>query len=63
MAELTDANAAAVAERFKALGEPMRLRLLHALRSGERSVGDLAERTDGGRHRPAAHVRDDHRGA
>lgn len=34
-----------VAERFRVLGEPMRLRLLHALRRGERSVGDLVQRT------------------
>ena len=30
-----------VAERFRTLGEPTRLRLLNALRTGERSVGDL----------------------
>jgi DNA-binding transcriptional ArsR family regulator len=34
-----------VAERFRVLGEPMRLRLLDALRSGPRSVGELVERT------------------
>ncbi len=33
-----------VAQRFRALGDPVRLRLLHSLREGERSVGDLAER-------------------
>lgn len=30
-----------VAERFRALGEPARLSILHALRNGERCVGDL----------------------
>ena len=35
----------AVAERFKALGEPARLRILNALREGEAAVGDLAEAT------------------
>jgi ArsR family transcriptional regulator len=30
-----------VAARFKLLGEPMRLRLLHALHDGERNVTDL----------------------
>ena len=30
-----------VARRFKALAEPMRVRILDALRDGERSVGDL----------------------
>lgn len=34
-----------VAERFKVLAEPVRLRLLQALMAGERSVGELAERT------------------
>ena len=34
-----------VASRFKALGEPARLRILDALRSGELSVGDLCGRT------------------
>ncbi len=34
-----------VGERFKALGEPARLRILDALRSGPRSVGELVETT------------------
>ncbi len=34
-----------VAERFKALAEPVRLQLLDALRREECSVGELAERT------------------
>jgi ArsR family transcriptional regulator len=34
-----------VAERFRVLGEPMRLRLLDSLRHGERSVSELVERT------------------
>jgi ArsR family transcriptional regulator len=32
-----------VAERFRVLGEPTRLRLLHALRQGERTVTELVE--------------------
>ncbi|MES1259249.1 MAG: metalloregulator ArsR/SmtB family transcription factor [Gemmatimonadota bacterium] len=43
MMELTDSSAQVIAERFAALAEPMRLRLLNALRRGEKSVGDLAE--------------------
>jgi ArsR family transcriptional regulator len=34
-----------IADRFKALGEPARLRILDALRTGELTVGDLCERT------------------
>ena len=34
-----------VAERFKALGEPARLRLLNALRGGERTVSELMHDT------------------
>ena len=32
-----------VAERFKALADPARVRLLNALRDGERTVGDLVD--------------------
>lgn len=31
-----------IADRFKALGEPARLRIINALRQGERSVTELA---------------------
>lgn len=34
-----------VAERFKALADPARLRLLNAMRPGEQTVGDLVEET------------------
>lgn len=34
-----------VAERFRALAEPARLRILDALREGEMAVGELADRT------------------
>jgi DNA-binding transcriptional ArsR family regulator len=37
---------ALIAGRFRALGEPTRLRLLNELRGGERSVTDLVEATD-----------------
>lgn len=36
---------AQVAERFKALGEPVRLTLLDALRGGECTVGELVTKT------------------
>jgi ArsR family transcriptional regulator len=45
MLPLTPEMIALVAERFKALGEPARLRLLHALREGERTVSELMEDT------------------
>lgn len=35
-----------VAERFKALADPARLRLLNAMRPGERTVGELVDATD-----------------
>jgi DNA-binding transcriptional ArsR family regulator len=56
MIELSGTNASAIAERFKALGEPMRLLLLEALRDGECSVGELAERTGGGQANVSKHL-------
>ncbi|MEO8479046.1 MAG: metalloregulator ArsR/SmtB family transcription factor [Gemmatimonadota bacterium] len=56
MVELTEVNAIAIAERFKALAEPMRLRLLQALRGGECSVGELTERTGGGQANVSKHL-------
>ena len=43
--QLTQDTADLVAERFRALAEPMRLRLLHALRPCARSVGELVTLT------------------
>ena len=45
MARMSDRRFGQVAERFKALAEPARLRILHALRDGELTVGQLVERT------------------
>lgn len=45
MAEMTDRLFGQVADRFKALAEPTRLRILDALRGGELTVGELVERT------------------
>jgi ArsR family transcriptional regulator len=42
---MTDATMGLVAERFRALGEPARLRILQALCDGERCVGELADDT------------------
>lgn len=43
--EMTEEALHLVARRFRILGEPMRLRLLHALESGERTVTELIEAT------------------
>jgi ArsR family transcriptional regulator len=43
--QLTEDTADLVAERFRALAEPMRLRLLNALRPRARSVGELVTLT------------------
>lgn len=44
---LTDGALQLVARRFAVLAEPMRLRLLQALFTGERNVSDLVEATEG----------------
>jgi ArsR family transcriptional regulator len=45
MVKLDEELFVTVADRFKALGEPARLRILDALRGGERTVGELCEKT------------------
>jgi len=54
--ELTDSSAEVIAERFGALAEPMRLRLLNALRRGEKSVGDLAEESGASQANASKHL-------
>jgi ArsR family transcriptional regulator len=44
--ELTDEAMELIAERFKALSDPLRLRILNTLRDGELIVGDLADALD-----------------
>ena len=46
-----------VAERFRVLGEPTRLRLLDQLRQQERSVGELVERTRTGQANVSKHMK------
>lgn len=43
--KLTEPMLGRVAERFKALAEPARLRILNALREQEMTVGELGEET------------------
>jgi len=44
---MTDAALGLIARRFAALAEPMRLRLLHAMFDGEKSVGQLVDLSKG----------------
>jgi DNA-binding transcriptional ArsR family regulator len=45
-----------IAERFKALAEPARLRILSSLRDGERSVSELMEDTGLGQANISKHL-------
>ncbi len=45
-----------IAQRFRALGEPARLRLLSILLGGERSVGELVEETGLGQANVSKHL-------
>jgi DNA-binding transcriptional ArsR family regulator len=45
-APLSPDTAQSIADRFRLLGEPMRLRILYLLCDGEKSVGTLAEALD-----------------
>ena len=45
-----------IAGRFKILAEPMRLRILSALRAGERTVTDLVEETNAGQANVSKHL-------
>ena len=53
---LTPEVLALVADRFKALGEPARLRILNALREGEASVGELTDATGLGQANLSKHL-------
>lgn len=45
-----------VAERFRALAEPVRLHIMQALRRGERTVGELVEETELGTANVSKHL-------
>jgi DNA-binding transcriptional ArsR family regulator len=45
-----------IAERFRVLGEPMRIKLLEALREGEASVQDLQEATGASQQNVSKHL-------
>lgn len=54
--EYTDETIEMLAARFKALAEPMRLRLLNVLRRGEKMVGELVEATGAGQANVSKHL-------
>ncbi|MDH3207230.1 MAG: metalloregulator ArsR/SmtB family transcription factor [Gemmatimonadota bacterium] len=54
--EMTSEVLELVAARFKALAEPTRLRILSALREGERTVSDLVEETGLGQANVSKHL-------
>jgi DNA-binding transcriptional ArsR family regulator len=45
-----------VAQRFRALGEPMRIRLLDRLREGEASVGELVDAVGASQQNVSKHL-------
>jgi len=58
---LTETLVEQVAERFRALGEPARLRMVRALMDGEQSVGDLVVITGLGQANVSKHLQLLHR--
>lgn len=54
--QLTDDALAMIARRFAVLSEPTRLRLLHALFDGEKSVNTLVEATHGTQANVSRHL-------
>lgn len=53
---MQDKSLRLVAERFRVLGDPLRLRLLHILKAGERSVGSLVEETGASQANVSKHL-------
>ena len=45
-----------IAQRFRVLGEPIRIRLLERLREGEATVGELVEATGAGQQNVSKHL-------
>ena len=53
---LPDQLAELIAQRFRVLGEPMRIRLLDALRDGESTVGELVDRLGASQQNVSKHL-------
>lgn len=54
--QLSDVALELIAARFRALSEPMRLRLLNTLMQGERTVGQLVEASGSGQANVSKHL-------
>ena len=55
--ELSDTALELIASRFRALAEPMRLRLLNTLMQGERTVGQLVEAMNSSQANVSKHLK------
>lgn len=53
---LSDAIVELVAARFRVMGEPMRIRLLDALRSGDKTVGELVDASGANQQNVSKHL-------
>lgn len=53
---LSDPLVELIARRFRAMGEPMRIRVLDRLRDGELSVGELAEQLETSQQNVSKHL-------
>jgi DNA-binding transcriptional ArsR family regulator len=54
---LSDAFVELIAQRFRVLAEPMRIRLLDRLREGEATVGELVEASQSSQQNVSKHLR------
>jgi DNA-binding transcriptional ArsR family regulator len=55
---INDHQLQVAAERFRLLGEPMRLRILRALQDGEQSVGAIVARTGASQPNVSRHLKE-----
>lgn len=53
---MTEATFDEIAQRFRALSDPMRLRILHQLHDEELTVGEIVERTGGSQSNVSKHL-------
>lgn len=53
---MEDKSLRLVAERFRVMGDPLRLRLLHIIKEGERSVGSLVDLTGASQANVSKHL-------